>query len=197
MSGTVTAWLNLLRDGDDAATEKIWNYFFPSLQTKIASSCRGLRICDEEDIAITAFYRLVEVMQKEDRYSVTDREEFWRLLLIISKNAVNDWRKYDSATCRGGKVNEVPLDQVSIPINDHRKTTDRNESSLLSQFAEMAERMQRPEFIELIQLKQSGLNNQKIAARMGLSLRTIQYIIRDIKIAWYATFDQDLGSAAA
>lgn len=189
MSGSITAWLHLLRQGNDLAAEKLWDYFSPNLRNQIAPSCQNLKICDEEDIAITSFYRLVTAMQNGADYPVTDRKEFWRLLLTISKNAIGDWRKYDGAARRGGHATTVSIDSGAQPIASRsRGPNSRSEQELFEQFAEMAEKMNRPEFLKVIELKQRGMTNAEIAIDISMSLRTVQYIIRDIKDAWCTTF---------
>lgn len=190
MSGSITAWLDLLRQGNDLAAEKLWDYFSPNLQNQLAPSCQSLKICDEEDIAITSFYRLVTAMQNGASYPVTDRKEFWRLLLTISKRAIGDWRKYDGAVCRGGRAQTIPIDTGMQPVAANSRVQMRSEQELFGQFAEMAEKMDRPEFLQVIELKQRGMTNAEIATEIGMSLRTVQYIIRDIKDAWVTTFGE-------
>ncbi|MEM7785655.1 MAG: ECF-type sigma factor [Planctomycetota bacterium] len=192
MSGSITAWLNLLRDGSELAAEKLWQHFAPDLQGRIAQDCRPLKICDAEDVVVTAFYRLVNVMQEKPNYPVTDRVEFWKFLVVISKRVIGDWRKYDNATCRGGEVQILPFNNET-----HQKLAERlqrfelfNEVEIIAQLEELASKMDRPECLRVIELKQQGLTIDEIAREIGYSPRTVSYIIRDIRIAWQSTFEQ-------
>jgi len=187
MAGTVTGWLNLLRTGDDSVTEKLWSYYSPGLTNRLAGRCQGLRICDEDDIAATSFYRLVSVIQTFDRYECTNRTDFWRLLMIIAKNTIWDWRKYDLAFCRGGAHQIVSLHEHEVNCV-RSPSSGLDESTLLEKFRQLSSELDRPEFIEIIDWKRRGLSNAQIAMKMGYSLRTVQYIIADIKAAWMKHF---------
>ena len=187
MPGTVTGWLHSLRDGDDSAAEKLWTHFSPVLQQRLAQRCQGLKICDEDDIATTSFYRLISSLQKSDHYDCTNRMDFWRLLMIIARNAIGDCRKYDRAFRRGGGCQFVSLHDHEVNASS-RTTVYQNEQELLDKFAKLAAKLDKPEFMKVINYKQKGISNVEIARRMNYSLRTVQYIISDIKETWKKFF---------
>lgn len=190
MAGTVTGWLHLLRSGDDTVTEKLWSHYSPGLTNRLAHRCQGLKICDEDDIAVTSFYRLISSLQTHDRYECTNRTDFWRLLMIIARNTIGDWRKYDGAFRRGGAHKVVSLSDQDIRITDSSKSHS-DETVLLEKFKQLSAELDRPEFARIIELKQQGLSNAQVAMEMGYSLRTVQYIIADIKAAWKNHFCDD------
>ena len=190
MPGTVTGWLQLLRNGDDSVTEKLWSHYSPGLRNRLAQRCQGLRICDEDDIATTSFYRLISSLQSRDRYQCTNRTDFWRLLMIIARNAIGDWRKYDQAFRRGGGHKIVSLNDKSINVSE-KPIVNSNEKRMLEKFKQLSAELDRPEFMKVIELKQTGLSNANIAMEMGYSLRTVQYIIADIKAAWQKHFCEE------
>ena len=187
MPGTVTNWLQRLKNGDDTVTEKLWSHYSPGLRNQLAKRCQALKICDEEDIVTASFYRLISSLQNHERYRCSNRSEFWRLLTIIARNEIGDWIKYDRAYRRGGSHTFVPLNEaeVSQPV-----LNTKSEKALLAKFEQLSSELDRPEFMRVIDLKQQGLSNAEVALKMEFSLRTVQYIIADIRTAWKRYFDE-------
>ena len=110
--------------------------------------------------------------------------------MTIATNAIGDKRKYDRAIRRGGgktivsfNENETNASQVTV--------LSQNDQQLMEKFANLATELDRPEFMKIIELKQEGLSHAQIAMRLEYSLRTVQYIIRDIKTAWKKCFPKD------
>ena len=187
MAGTVTGWLKQLKEGDESVTEKLWSHYSPGLTNRLTRRCQALKICDEDDIATTSFYRSVSSLQTRKQYRCSNRTEFWRLLMKIARHEIIDCLKYDRASCRGGgqtivSLSEDNVDAPSIEIDDS------DEKMLLEKFEQLSADLNRPEFMQIIDFKQQGLSNAEIATKMDYSLRTIQYIISDIKVAWKKCF---------
>ncbi|MFK7768363.1 MAG: ECF-type sigma factor [Mariniblastus sp.] len=201
MSGTITAWLDRMRLGDPNAVERLWNYFSPDLIRNLAPECSKLKICDEEDIVIVAFYQLTKAMEENKAEGITNRREFWKLLRVITKNKVRDWLRYDTAKRRGG--DERVLSISSCDVDDASKLQKStiesyDDCDLIERFQKVVGKMDRPEYSEVIRLKVSGKTNAEIARELGLALRTIQYLISSIKQVWLESFRDDdrLESAA-
>lgn len=195
MAGSITVWLDRMRDGDNAAATRLWNYFSPNLLRKTAPECRNLRICDEEDIVTVAFLQLTRAMKENKADGVTNRKEFWRLLCVITKRKIRDWIRYDKAKSRGGECDVISIDAVHHDFSKDFKLSSTNREndqvSLMDRFIQMVDKMDRPEFGKIIKMKVQGCTNSKIARELGLSLRTTQYLIQDIKEAWIKTFKED------
>ena len=201
MPGTVTSWLDKVRDGDSTAASRLWGYFAPTIMRNLVPKCRNLKICDEEDIAITAFYQLIAALESNEDDQITDRQEFWRLLRTITKRKVCDWHRYDNAKCRGGDYAIFPIEghseeQVAKPSEKSalaepskgEVSVDSPDPVLTERFKLLVSRMDRPEFETIVELKLQGKNNSEIASRLGLSRRTTQYLISEIKQTWLNTF---------
>jgi hypothetical protein len=59
-SGSVTHWLQLLKAGDSAAAQPLWERYFRRLVGFARTKLQGLprRAADEEDVALSAFHSL-------------------------------------------------------------------------------------------------------------------------------------------
>jgi DNA-directed RNA polymerase specialized sigma24 family protein len=192
MAGTITEWIVQMRAGNENAAEQLWAYFSPSLLRSYAPRCRQLRICDEDDIIVSAFYQLVKAVAEQETLLITNRKEFWRLMRIISKRQFSDWVKYDLAKKRGGSSGPVSLSGLegnSLEMAFSEETKQAEEANdLMNRLQQVTEEMSRPEFSKIIELKVLGFSNCEVARELGLSVRTIQYLIKDIKQAWLTEF---------
>lgn len=194
MAGTITAWLDRVRHGDSSAVEHLWHYFSPTLLRRLAPRCRQLRAADEEDIVSIAFYKLTTAMMEDKAEGITNRKEFWRLLKIITKRKLNDSLRYENAKKRGGDHKVVSIDRLpdaAEPVPAESNRTHLDDDSLLQMLQQVAERMHRGEFAKIIEYKVQGMTNVEVARKLGISLRTTQYLIQDIKETWIETFAED------
>lgn len=193
MSGTITHWMIRLRKGDTSAADGLWNYFSPNLLRQFAPQCRQLRTSDEEDIVSIAFFELTAAVMENKAEHITNRKEFWRLLKIITKRKLRDSLRYENAIKRGGEYRTVSMERrpaIAQSLTKHAPpdTTHLDDDSLIAKVLGVADKMHRPEFCRIIDCKLKGMTNAAVARELGISLRTTQYLIQDIKKLWSDTF---------
>ena len=102
--GSVTFWIGHLKDGDDQAAYHLWDRYFPRL-VGLARAKLGLAprdVADEEDVALSAFDALCEGAACGHLDRLHDRDDLWRLLVVITARKVVDLKKYHSRVKRGG-----------------------------------------------------------------------------------------------
>ena len=65
-SGSVTHWIELLKAGDPAAAQKLWESYFHRLVGLARKKLQGIprRAADEEDVALSAFDSLCRAAAK-------------------------------------------------------------------------------------------------------------------------------------
>lgn len=102
--GSVTRWIGHLKRGDDQAANHLWKRYFPRLvglaRVKLGQAPNGL--ADEEDAALSAFYALCEGAASGQLERLHDRDDLWRLLVVITVRKVVDLKKHRSRMKRGG-----------------------------------------------------------------------------------------------
>lgn len=189
MTGTITQLLGLARSGDHEAVEDLWHYYAPQLHRQTARQARALRIYDEEDVVAAAFFNLIRSMSREDAKEVSGRDEFWRLLRIVVKRKLIDLVRKENAACRRGSIPIESLSEDSLvcpkgDFSNAKSEAQRDEETLIKQLKCVADKLQRPESLKIIDLKVLGLTNAEVARELDLSLRTIQYLIKEIKEVW-------------
>src|SRR5436190_3151117 len=103
-SGSVTHWINLLKSGDPAAVQKIWEAYFPRLvglaRKRLRESPR--RAADEEDVALSAFDSFCEGAARGRFPQLTDRDDLWHVLVTITARKALQLIRHEQRQKRGG-----------------------------------------------------------------------------------------------
>ncbi len=107
--GSVTHWIDLLKTGDAAATQHIWDRFFSRLVGLAQAQLRGLScgLADGEDVALGAFNRFCLAARRGRFPRLEDRDDLWRLLTLLAERKARDLRRRQGRQKRcGGQVHD-------------------------------------------------------------------------------------------
>lgn len=180
MTGSVTELLEHLRDGDDGAVNGLIEYFLPLLRRRLASVASRLRISDEDDIAIAAFYELCRAIEKSRFEDVSDRTQLWQVLSMIAIRKANDFKKFENARRRGGLAPTLSLDSMEYQIADFSSRPDL-QLELFEHCDRFFKQLDDAELQKVTQLKMSGYTNSEISDELGVAIRTVQLMVARIK----------------
>lgn len=101
---SVTHWLGELRAGRRDDVERLWERYFARLVrlagARLPSHAR--RAFDEEDIALSAFRSFCSRAEQGQFPELTDRDDLWRLLAVITARKVIGAIRHQSRRKRGG-----------------------------------------------------------------------------------------------
>jgi DNA-directed RNA polymerase specialized sigma24 family protein len=189
MTGSVTHWLAELRAGDRSAAEKLWERYFSALVRHARVILRSVprRMADEEDVAISAFDSFYRAAEAGNFPRLTDRDDLWRLLLVVTERQAADEARRQSASKRGGgRVRGESTLAPSQHLSEIAGADPTPEFAVI-----VAEEMQRllgvlgDERLRQIALfKLEGYTNREIAERVGASLATIERKLQMIRRLW-------------
>ena len=192
--GSVTDWLGQLVDGDQAAARPLWTRYFHRLvalaRQQLAGTPRGA--ADEEDVALSAFDSFCRAAAQRRFPRLDDRDDLWRLLLVLTDRKASNQRKHATRQkYGGGKVlNEGAL---SPPDSAGRSPLDQlpGREPSPEYAAQVAETLRRlfgvlrdPELEAVALLKMQGYRLEEIAAKQGCVPRTVQRQLRLIRHVW-------------
>jgi DNA-directed RNA polymerase specialized sigma24 family protein len=101
---SVTLWLDGVKAGDDLAIRKLWDRYFQRLARVAAKRlpAHARRDIDEEDVALSAFHRFCHDAGRGKYSQLVDRNDLWRLLLVITSRKVIGLIRHRSRRKRGG-----------------------------------------------------------------------------------------------
>ena len=84
MTASITQLLNLLRQGEEQAATELVERYLPRLRIRLARVASQLKISDEDDIAISAFYELCIALKNSRFEDISDRTQLWQVLSMLS-----------------------------------------------------------------------------------------------------------------
>src|SRR5262245_38749832 len=102
--GSVTRWVTALKRGDIAAAQPVWERYHRQLITlarqKLRTSPR--RSADEEDVVQSALNSFFQGVTQQRFPLLNDRDNLWRLLVVITARKALDQLAYEGRKRRDG-----------------------------------------------------------------------------------------------
>jgi RNA polymerase sigma factor (sigma-70 family) len=188
----VTHWIASLKAGDANAARRLWEYYFKRLLALARRHVGDVALggADSEDVAQSVFKSLCLGAERGKFPDVTDRDNLWATLIVMTANKSRDLIRREHALKRGGGH---VLDEAALAGSNGQ----------VGVIAELVGREPTPQFVvqmfeqcDLLlshlteverltaQLKLQGLTNREIAEEMGCGLRTVERRLEAIRRAW-------------
>ncbi len=193
--GSVTQWIGDLRSEGDAAAQHLWERYFDSLvrlaSSKLRARVGGSAAEDAEDAALSAFDSFCRSAAQGRYPQLADRDDLWRLLVVITIRKVFDQIERQGATKRGGGrlVDEAGLTGGFERVADLDGFAGHEASPELA--AMVAEEYQRlwarlgdASLRRVLDLRLEGYNRAEIATRMNLTVKTVTRKLSVIRTVW-------------
>src|SRR6516225_2525229 len=100
----VTNWLVQLKAGDPTAAQPLWERYVPHLVALARERLHGTRRRgeDEEDVALSAFDSFCRGAMRGKFPQLTDRDDLWRLLVVITARKGVELLERQGRKKRGG-----------------------------------------------------------------------------------------------
>jgi hypothetical protein len=116
----VTTWLGLLRAGDAAAAEALWQRYFSRL-VEVARQHLAPRVrqaADEEDVALAALSEFCAGVATGRFPRLSNRHDLWKLLLTITLRRAHDLAERETRQCRDRGRTSAAADLFDLPQAD-------------------------------------------------------------------------------
>ena len=187
-SNNVSHWIDLVKYGDSAAANRIWQHYFERLVQSVRRRLLGQNraVSDEEDIVLSVFDSFYAAAEKGRFPDLSDREDLWRLLLRMSARKVIDKRRHDLRQRRGGDVEICSLDDRGDDENIIEAIGDEPSPEMVLMMNESVEQffshLGDGHLRDLAGAKLEGYSNAELAQRLHCSERTIErrlHLIRE------------------
>jgi RNA polymerase sigma factor (sigma-70 family) len=180
--GSVTTWLDGLKNRSGGAAQELWNRYFAQLVQLAHRQLRGLaRDADEEDVALSALKSAMLGVQNNRFPDLNDRTGLWPLLVTITaRKAINEIKR--QRTKKRDHAAEVAFADVNLFVG-----TDPSPEFAV-QIAEEIEKLVRALGDEtlrtIVGLKLEGYTNDEIASKLDVSTRTVVRKLHRIRQEW-------------
>ena len=194
--GSVTRWIGELKGGDPAAAQPLWERYFARLvrlaRARLRASPRpgGGAVADEEDAALSAFDSFCAGIARGKFPQLADRNDLWRLLVVITARKVGAQVQRRRRRKRGGDrvfgpadlgegldgldriIGPEPTPEFAAMVADECRR----------RLAGLTDERQR----QIALLKMEGYTHEEIAQRLGCGLRSVVRKVDLIRKTWLA-----------
>ena len=187
IDGSVTHWIGDLKAGDSDAATELWNRYFQRLIALAKDKLRKLnhkQAHDGEDVAQSAFISLCEGASHGRFDKLGDRDDLWRLMVVITSRKAADLSLRNQRRKRGGgrvmkeselvhpdagdTMGETPLNAII-----DSEPTPAFAAMLAEEFSKRLDMLPKAELREIALLRMQGYTNEEIAEKLGCALRTV------------------------
>lgn len=187
--GSVSHWLDGLREGDSMAAQELWDRYFARLASVAQARLQSLsREASGEDIALSAI-KSVMIGVRENRYpDLNDRSGLWPLLVTITaRKSISEQRRQlaqkrtRAIECRLEDVQDYigvePSPEFAIEVADELERLVRvlDDSNLR----------------HIVEQKLAGYTNEEIAEELDCSTRTVIRKLKRIRQEWRESHGQN------
>lgn len=183
--GSVTRWIANLKDGDDSATQRLWERYFARMVELARSRLRALgrrdAASDEEDAAISAFDSFCAGVARGRFPQLADRDDLWRLLVVITARKVHAQARRHLRQKRGAGKVWAATDLASGTDEDNQVLAEAVGSEPTPEFAAMVaeeyrrllDRLADDTLRRIAILRMEGETTESIAEQLGCARRTV------------------------
>ena len=184
----VSHWIDLVKDGDSVAANRIWQHYFDRLVRSVRGRLYGQNraVSDEEDIVLSVFNSFYDAAEQGRFPDLSDRDNLWQLLLRMSARKVIDKRRHDRRQRRGGDMKLHSLDDGGDHETVLEAVGDEPSPEMVLMMQESVEQffshLGVGQLRELAGAKLEGHSNAELAVQFQCSERTIErrlHLIRE------------------
>jgi DNA-directed RNA polymerase specialized sigma24 family protein len=188
---SVTTWLALLKAGDSAAAERLWQRYFAQLAELARQHLAGhvRRAADGEDVALSAIASFCAGVAAGRFPRLSNRHDLWRLLLTITLRHARNLAQHETRQCRDSRRTVGPADLFDLSGADLDRLAGADPDPALA--AEVADELRHllallpgDDLRIVAQDLLAGYTAVEIAHRLGCSLRTVERRWQRIRQFW-------------
>src|SRR4051794_21814706 len=193
--GSVTRWVTALKGGDEAAAQRLWERYHRQLVGLARQKLRTSRRlgADEEDVVQNAFHSFFQGVARGRFPQLNDRDNLWRLLVVITARKALDQLAQEHTKRRGGGTlpAEPRMDlgeagrggpAVEQVVGD--EPTPEFAAQIAEEYHRLLDLLGDDTLRRVAVGKMEGLTNDEIAAELDCSRRTIARKLDTIRIIW-------------
>jgi DNA-directed RNA polymerase specialized sigma24 family protein len=190
---SVTHWISLIKAGEHAAAQPLWERYFPRLVGLARARLRGgpRRAADEEDVALSAFDSFCRHAEQGRFPRLQDRNDLWQILVLLAARKAVSLARYEARQKRGGGLvqgeealgaTEDDSGGLAQVVGD--EPTPEFAAQVAEECARLLDRLGDAELRNVALWKMEGYTNDEIAERLGCVERTVERKLSVIRGLW-------------
>jgi RNA polymerase sigma factor (sigma-70 family) len=196
---SITVWINGLKNGDAEAAERLWQRYFHRMVALARRKLSGRRVreSDEEDVALAAFDSLCRGAAQGRFPKLTDRNNLWPLLALITARKAYDAANRERRQKRGGGAVQAESelagrDGRQFVLDDvmAREPAPQAVAAMNEQCERLLEELAPPDR-QVVLYKLEGYTNQEIAQLRGVTPRTVERKLDLVRRTWTAFLSEE------
>jgi DNA-directed RNA polymerase specialized sigma24 family protein len=194
--GSITRWIGDLKAGGDSAAQHLWERYFDRLvhlaRARLRAARRAGTIEDEEDAALSAFDSFCRGVAADRFPQLADREDLWRLLVVITVRKVLGQFHRQGAQKRGrgrlvGESALIGSDAAEGGGLDRivgREPSPELAALVVDEYRRLRDSLRSEALRQVLDLRLEGYTREEIAQRLGCAERTVKRKLEVIREAW-------------
>jgi RNA polymerase sigma factor (sigma-70 family) len=177
---SVTCWIQEIKDGDQAAVQKLLEHYFQRLVHLARKKLHMLPQLEDygEDVALSAFKSLVLGAQRDRFARLQDRQDLWRLLVVLTLRKAIDLLRKEGRHPQHADVNVAEF--IS------QEPTPETALQMADECRRLLDKLGNEELRTIALWKMEGYTNDEIAAKLNCVLRTVERRLQLIRKIWEA-----------
>ncbi len=191
-AGSVTHWLGLLKAGDHAAAQPLWERYFRQLGSLARARLWGARkrMADEEDVALSAFDSFCRGAAEGRFPQLLDRNDLCQLLVLITARKAIHHLQHERRQKRGG--GKVQLETELAGADEEpllaqvigQEPTPEFAAQMAEECRRLLDQLGEGELRSIALWKMEGYTTEEIAERLGCVPRTVERRLQVIRTLW-------------
>jgi DNA-directed RNA polymerase specialized sigma24 family protein len=182
---SITQWIADLKGGDPGAANGLWERYFTRMVELARARLKASRGrdagSDEEDAALSAFDSLCAGLARGQFPRLSDREDLWRLLVVITTRKVMAQARRQLREKRGGGLVRPAADLADSGPDDDgilaravgSEPTPEFAAMVAEEYRRLLERLDDDVLRKVAVLRMEGHTSDEIAEHLGCARRTV------------------------
>jgi len=197
-SGSVSHWIGQLQSQHSQAAQQLWSRYVDRLVHLAGQKLKQLRtpplgLAGEEDVALDAFASFCRAARKGRFPQLSDRNDLWQLLLVITERKAIDLVQHETRQKRGGgKVHAEsavfaapgPSQEKGLDSFSGREPTPEFAAQAAEELERLLDSLGDDQLRSIAQWKMAGFTNAEIAGKLGCVTSTVERRLRLIRMIW-------------
>jgi RNA polymerase sigma factor (sigma-70 family) len=190
-TGSITECLDRLKAGHPVAAQQIWERYFQRLVQLARKHLQRNRprAADEEDVALSAFDSFCRAAQAGRFPQLDNRENLWRLLVVVTERKASHLLRDEGRQKRGGKA--LPRPEPGLGTNGEgveqilsREPAPEFAAQLVEEYERLLTKLGDHTLQTVVSLKMEGYTNEEIARKLDCTPRSVYRKLRIIRGVW-------------